>query len=188
MYMPCTSNIHIYTHISTIYMHTYPSTVMDEAMYMPYTSNMHIYAHKADCVWVGRKILEAKGKSRSTTFVQRVKRNFQTAHNGVFPSLAIFAGQLKRNQLYTRYTCIRTCRQSWLNLHLPLPVSKSSSFHPMYVCMYVCMLICMYGHVHCSEAVVCTHAACMHVCMVICIVLNSSSFPSFICMQVCMYV
>ncbi len=46
------------------------------------------------------KILEARGKSRSTTFVQRVKRNFQSAHNGVFPPLAIFAGQLKRNQLY----------------------------------------------------------------------------------------
>ncbi len=59
-----------------------------------------LYAHKADCVWVGRKILEAKGKSRSTTFVQRRKRNFQTDHNGVFPSVAIFAGQLKRNQLY----------------------------------------------------------------------------------------
>ncbi len=58
------------------------------------------YHHKADCVWVGRKILEAKGKSRSTTFVQREKRNFQTAQNGVFPSVAIFAGQLKRNQLY----------------------------------------------------------------------------------------
>ncbi len=55
---------------------------------------------KADCVWVGRKILEANGKSRSTTFVQREKRNFQTAQNGVFPSVAIFAGQLKRNQLY----------------------------------------------------------------------------------------
>ncbi len=58
-----------------------------------------ITRHKADCVWVGRKILEAKGKSRSTTFVQRKKRNFQTAQNGVFPSIAIFAGQLKRNQL-----------------------------------------------------------------------------------------
>ncbi len=55
---------------------------------------------KADCVWVGRKILEAKGNSRSTTFVQRGKRNFQTAQNGIFPSIAIFAGQLKRNQLY----------------------------------------------------------------------------------------
>ncbi len=54
---------------------------------------------KADCVSVGRKIVEARGKSRSTTFVQRVNRNFQTAHNGVFPSFAIFAGQLKRNQL-----------------------------------------------------------------------------------------
>ncbi len=55
---------------------------------------------KADCIWVGRKLLEAKGKSRSTTFVQREKRKFQTAQNGVFPSVAIFAGQLKRNQLY----------------------------------------------------------------------------------------
>jgi hypothetical protein len=35
-----------------------------------------------------------------STFVQRVKRNFQTAHNGGFPSLAIFASQLKRNQLH----------------------------------------------------------------------------------------
>jgi hypothetical protein len=60
--------------------------------------------HKADCVWVGCKILEAKGKSRSTTFVQRGKRNFQTAQNGVSPSVAIFAGQLKRNQLYMTYT------------------------------------------------------------------------------------
>ncbi len=34
---------------------------------------------KAVCVRVGRKILEAKGKSRSTTFVQCAKRNFQTA-------------------------------------------------------------------------------------------------------------
>ncbi len=41
--------------------------------------------NKADCVWVGRKILEAKGKSRSTTFVQREKRNFQTAQNGISP-------------------------------------------------------------------------------------------------------
>jgi hypothetical protein len=46
-------------------------------------------------------MLEAKGKSRSTTFVQREKcSNFQTAQNGGFPSVAIFAGQLKRNQLY----------------------------------------------------------------------------------------
>jgi hypothetical protein len=60
----------------------------------------HVHKNKADCVWVGRKILEAKGKSRSNTFVQRGKRNFQTAQNGVFPSVAIFAGQLKRNQLY----------------------------------------------------------------------------------------
>ena len=45
------------------------------------------------------KILQARGNPRSTTFVQRVKRNFQTAQNGVSPSLAIFAGQLKRNQL-----------------------------------------------------------------------------------------
>jgi hypothetical protein len=43
--------------------------------------------------------LAAKFVSRSTTFVQREKRNFQTAQNGVFPSAAIFAGQLKRNQL-----------------------------------------------------------------------------------------
>jgi hypothetical protein len=56
--------------------------------------------HNADSVWVGRKILEARKKSRSTTFVQRVKRNFQTAHNGGFPALAIFAGQLKSDQLY----------------------------------------------------------------------------------------
>ncbi len=32
--------------------------------------------------------------------MQRGKRNFQTAQNGVFHSVAIFAGQLKRNQLY----------------------------------------------------------------------------------------
>jgi hypothetical protein len=48
---------------------------------------------KADCVWLGRKFLEAKGKSRSTTFMQCEKRNFQTAQNGVFPSVAITAGQ-----------------------------------------------------------------------------------------------
>jgi hypothetical protein len=42
------------------------------------------------------------GKSLSTTFVQREKRNFQTAQNGVLPSVAIFAGQLKRNQLQTK--------------------------------------------------------------------------------------
>ncbi len=39
---------------------------------------------KADCVWVGRKILEAKGKSRSTTFLQREKRNFHVSKRG-FP-------------------------------------------------------------------------------------------------------
>ncbi len=61
----------------------------------------YIWLRKADCVWVGRKILEARGNSRSTTFVQREKRNFQTAQNGGFPSVAIFAGQLKRNQLYS---------------------------------------------------------------------------------------
>ncbi len=59
-------------------------------------------APKADCLWVGRNILEAMGKSLSTTFVQREKRNFQTAQNGVLPSVAIFAGQLKRNQLQTK--------------------------------------------------------------------------------------
>ncbi len=64
------------------------------------------YVCKADCVSVGRKIVEARGKSRSTTFVQRVNRNFQTAHNGVFPSFAIFAGQLKRNQLYAHSLCV----------------------------------------------------------------------------------
>ncbi len=42
---------------------------------------------KADCVRVGRKILEARGISRSTTFVQREKCNFQTAQNGVIKSL-----------------------------------------------------------------------------------------------------
>jgi hypothetical protein len=66
--------------------------------YLKYLSNC--CTSKADCVRVGRKILEAKGKSRSTTFVQREKRNFQTAQNGVLPSVAIFAGQPKRNQLY----------------------------------------------------------------------------------------
>jgi hypothetical protein len=61
---------------------------------------MYIHTYKADCVCVGRKILDAKGKSRSITFVQREKRSFQKARNGVFPSVAIFAGQLKRSQLY----------------------------------------------------------------------------------------
>jgi hypothetical protein len=46
------------------------------------------------------ELVKARGKSRSTTFVQREKRNFQTAQNGVFPLVAIFAGQLKCNQLY----------------------------------------------------------------------------------------
>jgi hypothetical protein len=46
-------------------------------------------------------MLEASGKSRSTTLVQREKHNFQTVQNWGFPSVAIFAGQLKRNQLYS---------------------------------------------------------------------------------------
>ncbi len=74
-----------------------------------HTLYMHIHRQRADdcCAYIklfafelARQILEVGRKSRSTTFVQRVKRNFQTAQKGVFPSLAIFAGQLKRNQLY----------------------------------------------------------------------------------------
>jgi hypothetical protein len=79
-------------------------------MYVCVVVNMSLLTHE----WEGRvdlnlklfafelaaKFSRQRGKSRSTTFVQRVKRNFETAHNGVFPSNAIFAGQLKHNQLY----------------------------------------------------------------------------------------
>ncbi len=78
-------------------------------------THTHVDDHKADCVCVGRKILEAKGKSRSATFVQREKRNFQTAQNGVFPSVAIFAGQLKRNQLYA---CIVVVMLVYVHAHM----------------------------------------------------------------------
>jgi hypothetical protein len=44
--------------------------------------------------------LNGEGKMPFNHFVQREKRNFQTAQNGGFPSIAIFAGQLERNQLY----------------------------------------------------------------------------------------
>jgi hypothetical protein len=45
------------------------------------------------------KINEVRQKSRSTTFVQRVKRHSQTAQNGDFPSPA--NSTFERNQLYT---------------------------------------------------------------------------------------
>ncbi len=93
--------------------------------------NTGMHACKADCVLeAGRKILEARGKSRSTTFVQREKRKFQTAQNGGFPSVAIFAGQLKRNQLYVHtyvtasmvFMCFmnfwKTCRCARVQLYL----------------------------------------------------------------------
>ncbi len=74
------------------------------------------------------KVLEARGKSRSTTFVQRVKRNFQSAHNGVFPPLAIFAGQLKRNQLYVKNFCY--CQTFYLGLRVYV-----KNFCILFVCM-----------------------------------------------------
>jgi hypothetical protein len=95
-----------------------------------------VCVHKADCVLVGRKIFEAKAKSRSSTFVQREKCNFQTAQNGVFDSVAIFAGQLKRNQLYEQthsvlhayiHIRIHACIYAYIHIYRLRASQKSSS-------------------------------------------------------------
>ncbi len=67
---------------------------------------IHVCMHvcKADCVCVCRKILEAKSKSRSTTFVQREKRKIQTAQNGVFP----FGRDLRRQTQTQSALCMYT--------------------------------------------------------------------------------
>ncbi len=113
-----------------------------------------IFFIKADCVWVGRKILEAKGKSRSTTFVQREKRNFQTAQNGVFPSVAIFAGQLKRNQLYTLKTKCAIFDDEYLNYMYICTHTKhayiSCGCQQSLVNPAVCMSMCTHTNMHTS--------------------------------------
>ncbi len=58
--------------------------------------------------------------------MQRVKRNFQTANNGVFPSLAIFAGQLKRNQLYSRHSVVDAKIPSLKRAHT---YTKTCTYH-----------------------------------------------------------
>ncbi len=94
---------------------------------------------------VGRKLLEAKGNPRSTTFVQREKRNFQTAQNGVFLLVAIFAGH--SNAISFIHTCmdhvdyLRVTEKNGMNINNSFSVCVRTSIYAYtHVHLYVCMI------------------------------------------------
>ncbi len=75
-------------------------------------------------------------KTKTLPLHQREKRNFQTAQNGVLPSVAIFAGQLKRNQLYVH--------NSGYGTHEKQQCSANHTY--IHACMHACMHIHIYVH------------------------------------------
>jgi hypothetical protein len=90
--------------------------------------------------------------------VQREKRNFQTAQNGGFPSIVIFAGQLKRNQLYMMFYLapfylapVSACSRTFLSFIKPLDAFrsdlKSQSFDTLHAYMTSqCVLVYCLTH------------------------------------------
>ncbi len=81
---------------------------------------------KAVCVELAGRILEARGKSRSTMFAQRVRRSSQTAHIRFSLTLQIFPET-------------SNATESGL-IHF----GKRNLRIYIYICMYVCVYICMY--------------------------------------------
>jgi hypothetical protein len=84
-----------------------------------------------------------RGQTRSTTFVQHEKRNFQTTQNGGFPSLAIFAKSHVHNTMLPAkshvhntmlpaksrlFSMSRVCTHTYMHTNIPDQLGKPSQF------------------------------------------------------------
>jgi hypothetical protein len=100
------------------------------------------------CIKIAFELAAKFSRRGENPVPQREKRNFQTAQNGVFPSVAILAGQLKRNQLY--FVC-NTSRSWSCELRRPkiamnmFEMNGSPEVHDLdasmslpHTCMYMC--------------------------------------------------
>ncbi len=118
---------------------------------------VHVYMYLPVCMYLkliafelAAKFSRRRENSVQPTFVQREKRNFQTAQNGVFPSIAIFAGQLRRNQLYMYLpVCMYVCHLR--NIHYNKHTYEYACMY-LYICVYVLELhVCTLGMLMCRH-------------------------------------